>query len=71
MGKDYKQTALAKYKSGLVDWEDVPDGLKKQADRRNFDIGEHRAEKVKRAEKASKKNMKRELDEYAKEKEED
>lgn len=71
MGKDYKQKANAKYNHGLIEWEDVPEGLKKMADRHNFDVGEHRAEKIKRAEKASKKNMKRELEEYNKQKEEE
>lgn len=70
MGKDYKQTALAKYKQGLVDWEDVPDGLKKRADRENFDIGKHRAEKVRRADKASKKEMRKQMAEIEKGKEE-
>jgi len=70
MGKDYKQKAAAKYKHGLVEWEDVPDGLKKQADRYNFDIGEHRAEKVKKAEKASKKDMRKQMAEIEKGKEE-
>ena len=63
MGKDWKQKALAKYKHGLVDWEDVPEGLKKQADRYNFDLGEYRREKIKKKDKASLKEMKRRLKE--------
>ncbi len=71
MGKDYKQTALAKYKQGLVDWEDVPSGLKKQADRINFDGGKHRAEKAKKEDKANKKELRRQLRELDEKKEED
>ena len=71
MGKDYKQKAAAKYKHGLVEWEDVPEGLKKQADRQNFDVGEHRAEKLKKADKASKKDLRKQMAIYRKEKEED
>lgn len=71
MGKDYKQKALAKFKQGLVDWEDVPEGLKKQADRYNFDGGEYRAKKLRKVDKASKKDMKRQLSDIEKGKEED
>ena len=63
MGKDWKQKALAKYKHGLVNWEDVPEGLKKQADRYNFDLGEFREEKVRKKDRASLKEMKRQMKE--------
>ena len=61
MGKDWKQKALAKYKHGLVNWEDVPEGLKKQADRYNFDLGEFREEKVRKKDRANLKEMKRQM----------
>ena len=64
MGKDRKQKALAKYKHGLVSWEDVPEELKKQADRHNFDGGELRAEKEKNKDKDSEREMRRQINEY-------
>ena len=67
MGKDRKQTALAKFKKGMIEWKDVPEELKHQADRYNSDGGEYRAEKVKRKDDLSKKDM----EEQIKEKEED
>ena len=48
MGKDRKQTALAKFKKGMVEWKDVPEELKHQADRYNFDGGEYRAKKARK-----------------------
>ena len=63
MGKDRKQTALAKYKHGLINWEEVPEELKKQADRYNFDGGEYRAKKVRKKDLDSKKDMKKQLEE--------
>ena len=64
MGKDFKQKAKAKAKQGLISWDDVPDSLKKQADRHNFDGGEFRKKKLDKEDKASKKLMKKELKDY-------
>lgn len=63
MGKDRKQTALAKFKHGLVSWEDVPEELKHQADRYNFDGGEYRAKKAKKISDISKKDMEEQIEE--------
>jgi len=40
MGKDYLHIAKAKFKQGLIEASEVPEGLQKQWDRWNFDIAE-------------------------------
>lgn len=70
MGKDYKSKAIGKAKRGIISWKDVPEEVEKQIDRENFDIGEHRREKAEKKEKASKKDMRRQLKEYMEGKEE-
>jgi hypothetical protein len=71
MGKDYKHKDLGKAKRGVIKWNEVSEGTKKMIDRENFDIGEFREEKEKKRDKASRKDMKRQLKDYEEEKEED
>ena len=42
MGKDNKHKIEAKFRNGLIDYEDVPIEVKKKWDRINFDKGEQR-----------------------------
>ena len=70
MGKDYKNKIIGKAKKGLISWKDVPEEVEKLIDRENFDIGEYRKEKVEKKDKASRKDMKRQLREYIEGKEE-
>ena len=70
MGKDFKHKDLGKARRGVIDWEEVSEGTKKMMDRENFDLGEYRGRKEKKKDKASKKDMKRQVKDYE-EKEED
>lgn len=64
MGKDYKNKAKGKARRGIISWKDIPENVEKQLDRENFDIGEYRKEKVEKRDKAYRKDMKRQLQEY-------
>lgn len=64
MGKDYKHKDLGKARRGVIKWNEVSEGTKKMIDRENFDIGEFREEKKKKEDKASKKDMKKQLRDY-------
>lgn len=71
MGKDYKHKDIGKAKRGVIKWDEVSEGTKKMIDRENFDIGEFKEEKIKKRDKASRKEMRKQLREYEEEKEED
>ena len=64
MGKDYRHTDLAKARRGVIGWDEVSEETKRMIDRENFDVGEFREEKAKKKDKASKKDMKKQLREY-------
>lgn len=64
MGKDYKHKDLGKARRGVIGWDDVSEETKKMMNRENYDIGEYRKRKEKKKEKASKKEMERQIKDY-------
>lgn len=71
MGKDYKHKDLGKARRGIISWNEVSDETKKMIDRENYDLGEYREQKEKKKDKASKKDMKKQLRDYEETKEEE
>ena len=57
MGKTIKHTSAAKFKNGIIPYEEVDEGTKRMFIRENWDVGEFRARKKQMSEKQADKDL--------------